>query len=39
MKKMMTIVLKRVQQTKVKFYRDGEEGREALGTTNCSINI
>ena len=38
-KKMMKIVLKRVQQAKVKFYRDGEEGREVLGMENCSIII
>ena len=36
-KKMMKIVLKRVQQAKVK--SDGEEGREALGMENCSFII
>ena len=36
---MMKIVLKRVQYAKVKFYRDGEESREALGMENCSIII
>ena len=38
-KNMMKIVLKRVQYAKVKFYRDGEESREALGMENCSIII
>ena len=38
-KNMMKIVLKRVQYAKVKFYRDGEESREALGMKNCSIII
>ena len=32
-------MLKRVQYAKVKFYRDGEESREALGMKNCSIII
>ena len=36
---MMKIVLKRVQQANVKFYRDGEEGRKVLGMENCSIII
>ena len=36
---MIKIVLKRVQYAKVKFYRDGEESREALGMENCSIII
>ena len=35
----MKIVLKRVQYAKVKFYRDVEESREALGIKNCSIII
>ena len=27
------------QLAKVKFYREGKEGKEALGMRNCSINI